>query len=248
MSEERLSDESPDMTRIFLAGAGPGDPDLLTMKTARLLREAEVVLHDSLVGPGILALINPDAELVDVGKRCGRASAPQAEICRLLVEYAQTGRKVVRLKGGDPVIFGRLTEEMEALRAAGFSFEVVPGITAASAAAAGLELSLTQRRIARSLHIITGHGADAGLPAHDWGALARAGGSFAIYMGSKHLPGLVEKLLDAGMAPELPALAVESASLPAQRVLRATLASLAGAVARAAPSGPVLVLVGEALG
>lgn len=235
------------MASIFLAGAGPGDPELLTLKTARLLAGAQVVLHDSLVGPGILALINPAAEIVDVGKRCGQASTAQAEICRLLVEYASTGKRVVRLKGGDPVVFGRLTEEMEALRAAGIDFEVVPGVTAASAAAAGLRLSLTQRRLARSLHIITGHGADQGLPVHEWAALAKAGGTLAIYMGSKYLPALVEKLLAAGLAPDLPACAVESASLPGQRVLRAGLAALPGLVAASAPSGPVLVLAGQAI-
>ncbi len=235
------------MASVFLAGAGPGDPDLLTLKTARLLGRAQVVLHDSLVGPEILALINPAAEIVDVGKRCGQASTAQAEICRLLVEYARTGQLVVRLKGGDPVIFGRLTEEMEALRQAGIGFEVIPGVTAASAAAAGLQLSLTQRHIARSLHIITGHGAEHGLPAHDWAALAQAGGTLAVYMGSKYLPGLVEKLLSAGASPDLPAVAVESASLPNERIIRANLAELPQAVAQAAPTGPVLLLAGAAL-
>jgi uroporphyrin-III C-methyltransferase len=235
------------MASVFLAGAGPGDPDLLTMKTARLLGRAQVVLHDSLVGPEILALINPDAEIVDVGKRCGQASTAQAEICRLLVEYARTGQLVVRLKGGDPVIFGRLTEEMDALREAGIGFEIIPGVTAASAAAADLQLSLTQRRLARSLHIITGHGAEHGLPAHDWAALAQAGGTLAVYMGSKYLPGLVEKLLAAGASPELPAVAVESASLPGERIIRAPLAALPQAVTAAAPSGPVLLLAGAAL-
>ncbi len=235
------------MARVFLAGAGPGDPELLTLKTARLLGSAQVVLHDSLVGPEILALINHDAEIVDVGKRCGQTSTAQAEICRLLVDYARTGKLVVRLKGGDPVIFGRLTEEMEALREAGIGFEVVPGVTAASAAAAGLQLSLTQRRIARSLHIITGHGAEHGLPAHDWAALAQAGGTLAVYMGSKYLPALIEKLLEAGASPELPAVAVESASLPNERIIRAALAQLPQAVAKAAPTGPVLLLAGAAL-
>jgi uroporphyrin-III C-methyltransferase len=235
------------MASVFLAGAGPGDPELLTLKTARLLGSAQVVLHDSLVGPEILALVNPDAEIVDVGKRCGQASTAQAEICRLLVEYARTGRLVVRLKGGDPVIFGRLTEEMDALRQAGIGFEVVPGVTAASAAAADLQFSLTQRRVARSLHIITGHGAEHGLPAHDWAALAQAGGTLAIYMGSKYLPALVEKLLSAGLSPEMPAVAVESASLPGERFIRAPLALLPQAVVQAAPTGPVLLLAGAGL-
>jgi uroporphyrin-III C-methyltransferase/precorrin-2 dehydrogenase/sirohydrochlorin ferrochelatase/uroporphyrin-III C-methyltransferase len=235
------------MAKVFLAGAGPGDPELLTLKAARLLAGAEVVLHDSLVGSEVLRLIHPDAELIDVGKRCGQASTAQAEICRLLVESALTGKRVVRLKGGDPVIFGRLTEEMEALHQAGIAFEVVPGITAASAAAAALQASLTQRRVARSLHIITGHGAEHGLPVHNWAALAQAGGTLAIYMGSKYLPGLVEKLLSAGVSPELPVVAVEAASLPEQRVLRANLAQMPEAISRSAPSGPVLLLAGAAL-
>lgn len=235
------------MAKVFLAGAGPGDPELLTLKAARLLAGAEVVLHDSLVGSEVLRLIHPDAELIDVGKRCGQASTAQAEICRLLVESALTGKRVVRLKGGDPVIFGRLTEEMEALHQAGIAFEVVPGITAASAAAAALQASLTQRRVARSLHIITGHGAEHGLPVHNWAALAQAGGTLAIYMGSKYLPGLVEKLLSAGVSPELPVVAVEAASLPEQRVLRANLARMPEAISRSAPSGPVLLLAGAAL-
>lgn len=237
----------PDMVRVFLAGAGPGDPDLLTLKTAKLLAMAEVVLHDSLVGPEILALINPAAEIIDVGKRCGQAATAQAEICRLLVGYARTGRNIVRLKGGDPVIFGRLTEEMEALQRAEVNFEVVPGVTAASAAAAAAGRSLTQRLAARSVHFITGHGADHGMPVHNWQALAQAGGTLAIYMGRRHMAGMVEKFLEAGLSPDMPALIVESASLPDQRVARVTLQALPACVAMQEAGGPVLVLLGLAL-
>ncbi|MDD2706227.1 MAG: uroporphyrinogen-III C-methyltransferase [Acidocella sp.] len=235
------------MTRVFLVGSGPGDPDLLTVKALRLLQTAEVVLYDSLAGKAILALANPAAELIDVGKRCGKTSTAQAEICRLLVAAARTGKRVVRLKGGDAMIFGRATEEMEALRAAGIGFEVVPGITAASAAASVLQVSLTRREIARSLHILAGHGAESGLPAHDWVALTRSGGTLAVYMGSKTLPGLAAHFIEAGMAPEMPALAVENASMPGQGVLRGSIATLPRLVARAAPTGPVLVLIGAAL-
>lgn len=235
------------MPHVFLAGAGPGAADLLTLRTARLLAEADVVLHDSLVGPDILKLVNPSAEIIDVGKRCGQASTAQAEICRLLVHQARTGRLVVRLKGGDPVIFGRLTEEMEALHQAGIGFEVVPGVTAASAAAAAASRSLTQRLLARSVHFITGHGADHGLPAHDWQALVQAGGTLAIYMGSKHLTLLVEKLLSAGLAADVPALVVESASLPGQRVVHVTLGTLSACLAGGMMNGPVLILLGPAL-
>lgn len=234
------------MTRVFLAGAGPGSPDLLTLKTARLLAEADIVLHDSLVGPEILALINPTAEVVDVGKRCGQAATAQAEICHLLVECAHTGRLVVRLKGGDPVVFGRLTEEIEALRQAHIEFEVIPGVTAASAAAAAAGVSLTRRQTARSVHFITGHGEDHGLPVHDWQALVRAGGTLAIYMGRKHLAALVEKLLQAGLPHDTPTIIAESASLPDQRIERVALDNLLAHIEFRRAQGPVLVLLGLA--
>ncbi len=235
------------MSRVFLIGAGPGDPELLTLKAARLLAQASVVLHDSLVDPRVIMLANARAKIIDVGKRCGRHSASQAEICVLLVEEAQTGPMVVRLKGGDPMIFGRATEEMEALRAAGIGFEVVPGITAASAAAAGTQVSLTQRGISRSLHIITGHGAEGGLPAHDYAALTKSGGTLAIYMGGETLPGLAAHFIEAGMEPTMPALLIENASQPTIRHLRGTIATLPGLHAARRASGPVLILIGEVL-
>lgn len=235
------------MTQVFLVGAGPGDPDLLTLKALRVLQAADVVLFDSLVSEPILALARAGARLIDVGKRCGRHSSPQAEICRLLVAEAQAGHVVVRLKGGDPMVFGRASEEMEALRAYGIGFEVVPGVTAATAAAAALGLSLTRRGIARSLHFLAGHGAESGLPAHDWVSLTKSGGTLVVYMGGQTLPGLAAHFIEAGMAPDMPAVAVENASLPGERILRGTIGSLPGIVSGAAPSGPVLVLIGEAL-
>ncbi|MDE1905590.1 MAG: uroporphyrinogen-III C-methyltransferase [Rhodospirillales bacterium] len=235
------------MSRVALVGAGPGDPELLTLKAARLLKNAEIVLHDSLVDPRIIALANPHASIIDVGKRCGRHSATQETICGLLVQEALAGHIVVRLKGGDPVIFGRATEEMEALREAGIEFDIIPGITAASAAAAGLRLSLTQRNIARTLHILTGHGADGGLPEHDYCALAKSGGTLAVYMGGETLPGLAAHFIEAGMEPSMPAILIESASLPDERHTHATIATLPGLHRARAATGPVLVLVGEAL-
>jgi uroporphyrin-III C-methyltransferase/precorrin-2 dehydrogenase/sirohydrochlorin ferrochelatase/uroporphyrin-III C-methyltransferase len=235
------------MTKVFLVGAGPGDPELLTLKAARVLGAAEVVLYDSLVDPRILALAGAGALLIAVGKRAGRHSATQAEICRLLVQHAQTGAHVVRLKGGDPMVFGRATEEMDALRLAGIRFEVVPGVTAATAAAAGLQLSLTRRGVARSLHFLAGHGAEHGLPAHDWVSLAKSGGTLVVYMGGQAVGGLATHFIEAGMAPDMPAVAVENATLPDQRVFRATLATLPRALRRAACEGPVLLLIGEAL-
>ncbi len=235
------------MSRVALVGAGPGDPELLTLKAGRLLMHADVVLHDSLVDPRIIALANPRAKIIDVGKRCGRHSATQETICGLLVQEARAGHKVVRLKGGDPMIFGRATEEMEALREAGIDFDIVPGITAANAAAAGLRLSLTQRNIARTLYILTGHGADGGLPDHDFCALTRTGGTLAIYMGGETLSGLAAHFIEAGMEPTMPAILVENASLPGERHVHATIASLPGLHAVQAATGPVLILVGQAL-
>jgi uroporphyrin-III C-methyltransferase len=235
------------MSRVALVGAGPGDPELLTLKAGRLIMSAEVVLHDSLVDPRIVALANPHARIVDVGKRCGRHSATQETICALLVREALAGHQVVRLKGGDPMIFGRATEEMEALRAAGVDFDIVPGITAASAAAAGLRLSLTQRNIARTLHILTGHGADGGLPGHDFCALTQSGGTLAIYMGGETLPGLAAHFIEVGMEPSMPAILIENASLETERHLHTTIASLPGLHAAHPAMGPVLILVGEAL-
>ncbi len=235
------------MNKVFLVGAGPGDPELLTLKAHRLLQAADVVLHDSLIDPRILALAKPDARLIDVGKRCGRHSASQDEISRLLCAEAQAGHMVVRLKGGDPMIFGRATEEMAALAAHGIGYEVVPGVTAATAAAASLGVSLTRRGIARSLHFLTGHGTEGGLPAHDWVALTRAGGTLVIYMGGQTLPGLTAHFIEAGMAPSMPAIAVENASLPGERVMRGTIGTLPLLVREKRGDGPILLLIGEAL-
>ena len=235
------------MSRVFLVGAGPGDPDLLTLKAARVLGQADVLLHDSLVDPRIIAMANPDAKIIDVGKRCGRHSTTQETICTLLVAEAAAGHLVVRLKGGDPMIFGRATEEMEALRTQNIEFEIIPGVTAACAAAAGTKISLTCRNIARSLHIITGHGADGGLPNHDFCALTKSGGTLAIYMGGDTLPGLAAHFIESGMEPSMPALLIENASLPDERHLFATIASLPSLHASQPAPGPVLILVGDAL-
>jgi uroporphyrin-III C-methyltransferase/precorrin-2 dehydrogenase/sirohydrochlorin ferrochelatase/uroporphyrin-III C-methyltransferase len=235
------------MTKIFLIGAGPGDPELVTLKAAKILARAEVVMHDSLVDPRIVAMANPAASIIDVGKRCGRHSARQETISEMLVAQARTGRLVVRLKGGDPMIFGRATEEMEALRGANIDFEVIPGVTAASAAAAGLRISLTRRDTARTLHILTGHGAEGGMPGHDFIGLTRSGGIIAIYMGGETVAGLATHFIEAGMAPDTPAILVENASLPNERHQRATIATLPALHAAQPATGPVLILVGEAL-
>ena len=232
--------------RVYLTGAGPGDPELLTLKAARVIQSADVLLYDNLVNETILDLAPTGALCIDVGKRCGKRSAPQAEINRLLVEHATAGNIVVRLKGGDPMIFGRATEEIQALEAHGIAYEVIPGVTAALAAAASLGRSLTKRKIARSVHFLTGHGVEDGLPAHDWVALTRGGGTLVIYMGRETLPGLAAHFIEAGMAPSMPAIAVENASLPIERITRATLASLPRALGNLG-TGPTLIILGEAL-
>lgn len=231
--------------RATLVGAGPGDPDLLTLKALRALTRADVVLYDKLVDPRVLDLARRDARRIDVGKRCGRHSMSQAAINALLVREVRAGAHVVRLKGGDPFIFGRGGEELEALRAAGAEVEVVPGITAALAAAARLGVPLTHRGAARGLHLITAHGADDTLPAHNWCALVESGGTLAVYMGAHTLPRLAAALLGAGMSPKTPAIAVENASLPTERRIPATLADIAKTVAAAGVEGPTLVLIGE---
>jgi uroporphyrin-III C-methyltransferase len=235
--------------RVYLTGAGPGDPELLTLKAVRVIRSADVILYDNLVNETILDLAGAQALRIDVGKRCGKRSTPQSEIDRLLVEHAAAGKLVVRLKGGDPMFFGRATEEIEALEAHGIDFEIIPGVTAASAAAAALGLSLTRRKIARSVHFLTGHGAEDGLPAHDWAALTRAGGTLVIYMGRETLAGLAAHLIEAGMSPTMPAIAIENASLPSEHMIRSTLSCLPGILLAGGKgnAGPTLILLGEAL-
>jgi uroporphyrin-III C-methyltransferase len=233
--------------RVYITGAGPGDPELLTLKAWRAIKAADVILHDSLVDARIVALAEAGAKCIDVGKRCGRHSTSQQQINQLLVEYAQAGNIVVRLKGGDPMIFGRVTEEIEALDAHGIAYEVIPGVTAASAAAAALGRSLTQREVARSVHFLTGHGAEDGLPAHDWVALTRVGGTLVIYMGRETLPGLAAHFIEAGMQPDMPAIAIENASLPDENIIHGTISSLPRNVRDRAGNGPTLILVGAAL-
>lgn len=242
--ERRLSGTRPHRGRATLVGAGPGDPDLLTLKALRALSRADVVLYDKLVDPRVLDLARRDARRIDVGKRCGRHSMSQEAINALLVREVQSGAHVVRLKGGDPFVFGRGGEELEALRMAGAEVEVVPGITAALAAAARLGVPLTHRGASRGLHLITAHGAEAELPAQDWRALAEGGGTLAVYMGSRTIPRVAAALLAAGMAPGTPAIAVENASLATERRIPATLGDIAAAVAAAGVQGPTLVLIG----
>ncbi|MFL5254177.1 MAG: uroporphyrinogen-III C-methyltransferase [Rhodopila sp.] len=228
-----------------LVGAGPGDPDLLTLRAVKAIQRADVILFDALVDPAVLDLARPEVRRIDVGKRCGRHAMNQAAINRLIVQLAQSGAHVVRLKGGDPFVFGRGGEELDSLRAAGVPVEVVPGVTAACAAAASLQIPLTHRNVARSLHFVTGHGSDGAVPAHDWRALAASGGTIAAYMASKTLRSVAASLVEAGMAPSTPAVAVENASRPNEAHVQGTLAELPDLLEDRRLDGPTLVLIGS---
>jgi uroporphyrin-III C-methyltransferase/precorrin-2 dehydrogenase/sirohydrochlorin ferrochelatase len=243
----RQGDLPPPQGRASLVGAGPGDPELLTLRALRVLKRADVVLYDALVEPSMLDLARRDARRIDVGKRCGRHAMSQAAINRLILQHTRRGAHVVRLKGGDPFIFGRGGEELECLRAAGVPVEVVPGITAACAAAARLGIPLTHRDIARELHLVTGHGSDGAVPALDWRALA-AGGTIAAYMASRTFPIVAARLMRAGLHGATPAVAVENASRPNERHLFGTLAELPAALAEQGFDGPTLVLIGAVVG
>jgi uroporphyrin-III C-methyltransferase len=232
--------------KVYLVGAGPGDPDLLTIKAHKLLTFADLILHDDLVPVEILALAGVQAEIVNVGKRCGTKGATQSAINALMISSARAGLSVVRLKGGDPAIFGRLAEEIDALEAAGIPWEIVPGITAGLAAAAALGASLTDRRKAARVVIITNHravGSDA-VNERDWQALAREDVTLVIYMPGHDFETLRDQLIAAGLPGEIPAAIVSRAASSDQSVECATLAGLAAIPRVPAPS---ILLVGWAL-
>lgn len=231
--------------RVYLVGAGPGDPDLLTVKAHKLLARADVVLHDDLVPGSILALANPLAEVVNVGKRCGAPGATQAEINERMIAAARQGLFVVRLKGGDPAIFGRLAEEIDALEAAAIPWEIVPGITAGLAAAAALGASLTDRRKAARVVIVTNHRAAGERPTErDWKSLAREDATLVIYMPGHDFKTLRAQLLAAGLPAEMPAALVSRAASPEQSVECSSLGRITAFSAAPAPS---ILLVGWAL-
>lgn len=231
--------------RVALVGAGPGDPGLLTLRALRLLNEADVILHDRLVSDGVLALARRDAQRIDVGKHVGGDhDATQQHIHALLVEHARAGRRVVRLKGGDPFVFGRGGEELEALREAGIDFEVVPGITAATACAAYAGIPLTHRAHAQSLHLLTAQ-ARGGDADHDWRALAKPHQTLVFYMGVQGLARLRDNLLTHGRAASTPVALVENGSRAQQRVVVGTLAQLPELATTHAVRAPALLVVGE---
>lgn len=227
--------------KVFLVGAGPGDPELLTLKAAKVLRSADVVLHDDLVSSEILALIPPSAKLIDVGKRCGRASTPQQEINRLLVQNALLGLQVVRLKGGDPFIFGRGGEELQALRQAGIEVEIVPGITAALGAAASAQIPLTHRDLSSALILVTGSSKEAN-HITNWPDRLPSNATVIVYMPGHDLGGLQSRLTDAGVAGDVPCAIVSSATNESEQVHITSVARLSDSPHLRAPR---LVVVGE---
>ncbi|ASJ90643.1 uroporphyrinogen-III C-methyltransferase [Porphyrobacter sp. CACIAM 03H1] len=228
---------------IFLVGAGPGPVDLLTLRAARLIEGARVIVHDGLIGPDILSLARPDARLVSVAKQRARHTMPQEEINALLVREALAGNDVVRLKGGDPFIFGRGGEEAEAARAAGVPVEVVPGISAANGAAAAAQIALTHREASSTVSFVAGQ--CKGLADQDWSGLAGKGRTLVIYMGVSTAPQIAEKLMADGLAPEMPVAVIENAARPEMRVLRGLLAGLPDLVEREAVKSPALIVIGE---
>ena len=230
---------------VSLVGAGPGNPGLLTLRALRVLNEADVILHDRLVSREVLALARRDAEVIEVGKRVGGDhDATQQRIHGLMIELARAGKRVVRLKGGDPFVFGRGGEELQVLRAAGIRYEVVPGITAAVACAAHAGIPLTHRGLAQSLRLLTAQGRD-GEAEHDWAALAQPGQTLAFYMGVSGLARVQDRLLEHGLPASTPFALVEHGSRPEQRVVAGTLDGLDHLARQHAVQAPALLIVGE---
>jgi uroporphyrin-III C-methyltransferase / precorrin-2 dehydrogenase / sirohydrochlorin ferrochelatase len=234
--------------RVTLVGGGPGDPELLTLKAVKALQSADAVLYDDLVAKPILDFIRPGARAINVGKRGYRQSCKQPEINEMLVALARDGLNVVRLKSGDPLVFGRAGEEIAACQAAGVDIDIVPGVTSAQGAAASLKVSLTNRDHARRLQFITAHDRNGRLPGDiDWSAVADSAATTVIYMPKRTLAELTEVAMVHGLDPNAPAIAVANATRPDERVIIATVGTVAAALDSAHPEGPVLVMIGEAL-
>ncbi len=237
--------------RVLLVGAGPGDSELLTVKAVRALKAADVILYDGLVGEGVLDHARREAELIPVGKAKGQHSVPQGEINALLIARAKAGQTVVRLKGGDPFIFGRGGEEIDALRAAGIAIEIVPGVTAGIAAAASLQIPLTHRDVSHTVTFLSGHEAGGEEPSFehlDLAALASGKNTLLVYMGVTTAGAIAKKLLEAGFSPSLPVLAVENASREDERRVAATIADLASRPERLGLKSPAILIFGEVAG
>jgi uroporphyrin-III C-methyltransferase len=232
--------------KVYLVGAGPGDPGLMTLKGKGLLECADVVVHDALVSPFILAMINPQAERIDAGKRMGRHSRLQDDTTQLLVDKAQTHAVVVRLKGGDPFVFGRGGEEMEDLVRAGVPVEVVPGVTSGIAAPAYAGIPLTHRAYSSSVTFVTGHeSAGKYRPQVNWGAIAHGSETIVIYMGVHNLPYIIAQLCDAGLSGETPVAVIRWGTRPDQEELIATLGTIVEQVEATQFSAPAIVVIGN---
>ena len=228
---------------VHLVGAGPGDPDLLTLRAARLIMHARLIIHDGLVDPAILAMASPKARLVSVAKQRARHTMAQDAINDLLVREALAGNDVVRLKGGDPFVFGRGGEEAEACRAAGVPVDVVPGISAANGAAAAAQIPLTHRDSASIVSFVAGQ--CKGLTEQDWAGLAGKGRTLVIYMGIANADAIAEKLMADGLAPDVPVAVIENACRAQMRVLRGPLAGLGGIVDDNRVKSPALIVIGD---
>ncbi|HKZ08953.1 MAG TPA: uroporphyrinogen-III C-methyltransferase [Methylomirabilota bacterium] len=234
--------------RVALVGAGPGDPGLLTVRGLALIRAADVIVHDRLVNPALLDEA-PSAERIDVGKRPGAHTVSQAEIHAILVHHAGRGRFVVRLKGGDPFVFGRGGEEVQALAAAGIAVEVVPGVSAALAAPAAAGIPVTHRSLAASFAVVTGQEDETTTrPPVDWAALAAAVNTLVVLMGSRALPGIARALIGAGRSPETPVALIHAATTPAQATVTATLAAFLDPDGAPALPAPVVAVIGDVVG
>lgn len=234
--------------RITLVGAGPGDADLLTLRAIKRLQAADVVLYDDLAGEDFMAYLDPNAEMVAVGKRAGHPSPRQDEVSRLAISYALRGKHVVRLKAGDPTLFARADEELRAAREAGIAVEIVPGITTATAAAATIGASLTKRGVARRVQFVTGHDVDGRLPRDlDLAALADATATTCVYMGKATFPALVVQLIARGLSAATPAVMVESLGSDATTVQRGSVSEIAARLTADRPAGPCMILYGAAL-
>lgn len=230
---------------VSFVSSGPGDPELLTLKAARRLAEADVVLFDDLASGPVLAHAGPQADLVAVGKRAGRASPKQDHVSRLLVDHARTGARVVRLKSGDSGLFGRLEEEIVALTAAGIRYEIIPGVPSACAAAAAAGIPLTRRLTARRVQFITGADVTGDLPEGlNWAALADPTATTVVFMGKRTFPTLAQALLSHGLSPDTPALLAEAVGHPQQLLTRTTIAALAAQLAVSRSDQPALILYG----
>jgi uroporphyrin-III C-methyltransferase / precorrin-2 dehydrogenase / sirohydrochlorin ferrochelatase len=240
--------EAVEQGAVTLVGAGPGDPELLTPRAVRALQSADVILIDDLIAPAVLDFARREAKKMMVGKTGFAPSCRQDEINALMISLAKAGKRVVRLKGGDPMIFGRAGDEIAACRAAGVAVEVVPGISAAQGAASLLGLSLTQRHLARRVQYVTAHSANGRLPSDiDWASLADPSTTTVVYMPKRTVAELAETAIAHGLAPDTPAIAVASATRPEQQVISATIADIAARLHDTAPDGPVLIMIGRAL-